>query len=237
MTPAAFITPARCAPPFAGSVLRAGAALLHQAVHSFGGVANLAGKLAGARRADATPAGSLPSFEAAALPHLDAVYNLARFLCHDTSVAEDVAQEAYLRAFRSWGEFRGGSVRAWLFAIVRNCHFTYREQVQRDRARTAARPGGTEPDRDEDPVLLVAAEGDPEHTLLRQDEDARVRQTLDKLPEETREILVLRDIEDCSYREIADVLGLPIGTVMSRLSRARRAFAARWQAAMPEARP
>lgn len=237
MTPAVFLAPARCAEPFAAFALRAGAALLHQAVYSLGGVVNLAGKLSGARRADPTPAGSLPSFEAAALPHLDAVYNLARFLCRDTSVAEDVAQEAYLRAFRGWAEFRGGSVRAWLFAIVRNCHLTYREQNQRDRARTAVRPRETEADADQDPVLLVPAEGDPEHTLLRRDEDARVRQTLDGLPDEAREILVLRDIEDCSYREIADVLGLPIGTVMSRLSRARRAFAARWEAATPEARP
>jgi RNA polymerase sigma factor (sigma-70 family) len=214
-----------------------GAALVHQAVHSLGVAAGLAGTLAGARHADATPAGSLPSFEAAALPHLDAVYNLARFLCRDASAAEDVAQEAYLRAFRSWAEFRGGSVRAWLFAIVRNCHFTYREQGQRDRARSAFRPGEAERGEDEDPVLLVPAEGDPEHALLRQDEDACVRRTLDALPADAREILVLRDIEDCSYREIADVLGLPMGTVMSRLSRARRAFAARWEADMQDTAP
>jgi RNA polymerase sigma-70 factor (ECF subfamily) len=237
MTPAVLLGTARSVEPFATCALRAGATLLHQAAHGLGAIAHLAAKLAGARRADATPAGSLPSFEAAALPHLDAVYNLARFLCRDTSLAEDVAQEAYLRAFRSWAEFRGGSVRAWLFAIVRNCHLTYREQSQRDRERTATRPGNVEAVADEDPVLLIAAEGDPEHALLRQDEDTRVRQTLDELAEDFREILVLRDIEECSYREIADVLGLPIGTVMSRLSRARRAFAARWASATAEARP
>jgi RNA polymerase sigma-70 factor (ECF subfamily) len=203
-------------------------AILHEAVQGLGV------RLAGAKRAGAASAGSRPSFEAAALPHLDAVYNLARYLCRDPAAAEDIVQEAYLRAFRGWTDFRGGSVRAWLFAIVRNCHLTWREQDRMRQARVISGPVANAAEADEDPVMLVAAEGDPERDLLRRDEDACVRRALAELPEDSREILVLRDIEDCSYREIADVLGLPLGTVMSRLSRARKAFAARWAAFLQE---
>lgn len=192
----------------------------------------LAGRLVGFRR-DARGAEETPSFEASALPHLDGAYNLARYLCRDGDAAQDIVQEAFLRAYRAWPEFRGGSVRAWLFAIVRNCHFSWREQ-RRSQARTS---GAATPDpegEDSDPLAAIAAEGDPERDLLRSDEAACVRRALDGLADDMREVLVLRDLEDCSYREIAEVLGLPMGTVMSRLSRARRAFAVLWSRDMGE---
>lgn len=215
------------------AVMRAATAVVHQAVR---GIGVMARRFVAPGRADIAPASSLPSFEAAALPHLDATYNFARYLCRDPDKAEDVVQEAYLRAYRGWPEFRGGSVRAWLFTIVRNCHFTLLEQSRRGEAQAHAPRTGDDEEAADDPVLRVAAEGDPELTLIRQDEAASVRGVLASLPDDAREILVLRDIEDCSYREIADALELPIGTVMSRLSRARRAFAARWEKIMQDPR-
>jgi RNA polymerase sigma factor (sigma-70 family) len=220
----AALPPDRLRPPRELPWVRGAGDLVHNAMQAIGAAAR---RLAGALQGEALPAGSMPSFEAAALPHLDAAYTFARYLCRDAGMAEDIVQDAYLRAFRGWSEFRGGSVRAWLFAIVRNCHLTHREQARRHVAGEAPAPAAAGDDAD-DPLARVAGEGDPESTLLRQDEDACVRRVLEALPDEARAVLVLRDIEDCSYREIADVLGLPIGTVMSRLSRARRAFAARW---------
>jgi RNA polymerase sigma factor (sigma-70 family) len=216
------------------SPLWAAAALVHHAVQ---GIGSMARRFVGAVRAKAAPASSFPSFEAEALPHLDAAYNLARYLCRDPDLAEDIVQEAYLRAFRGWSEFRGGSVRAWLFTIVRNCHLTLRERAGRGEVpiesgrRTAGDAG------EDGPALRIPADGDPELSLLRKDEDACVRRILDVLSQDAREILVLRDIEDCSYREIADVLGLPIGTVMSRIARARGAFAKHWASIMQGADP
>ncbi|WP_406857119.1 sigma-70 family RNA polymerase sigma factor [Alsobacter sp. KACC 23698] len=215
--------------PRSPSALGTSAALIHRAVQ---GVGAMARRFAGVLQARTAPASSSPDFETEALPHLDAVYNLARYLCRDPDRAEDIVQEAYLRAFRGWSEFRGGSVRAWLFAIVRHCHLSLRERDRRGAAPVASRSPGEGDDGEDDPVLGLPAEGDPELALLRKDEDALVRRILDVLPDDAREILVLRDIEDCSYREIADVLGVPIGTVMSRISRARRAFARRWATIM-----
>ncbi|HKU92111.1 MAG TPA: sigma-70 family RNA polymerase sigma factor [Sphingomicrobium sp.] len=146
------------------------------------------------------------------LPHLDGAYDLARYLTRDPVLSEDVVQDAVLRAFRAFGQFRGASPRAWLFAIVRNC------------CRTAqARSGGG--------LSLVVADDavderpdnapNPEESAARQSDIERVRAAIEAIPEPFREAVVLRDLEDLSYAEIAEVTGVPVGTVMSRLSRGR----------------
>nr|WP_307269206.1 sigma-70 family RNA polymerase sigma factor [Labrys wisconsinensis] len=170
------------------------------------------------------------------LPHLDAAHNLARFLARDADAAEDIVQDAFLRAFRSFDDFRGGSPRAWILAIVRNCHHTWRAARRRDPGpwpEGAAGPAGDEID-GETPAEIASREDTPEAALLRRSEAEAVRAVLETLPEPFREVLVLRDLEDLSYREIAEVADLPIGTVMSRLARARTLFAARWRGAGPE---
>jgi RNA polymerase sigma factor (sigma-70 family) len=175
--------------------------------------------------ADETPLdpGEAERFRRLILPHLDGVYSFARFLCRDASQAEDVAQDAFLRAYRGFRGFRGGEPRAWLFAIVRTSHLT--------RARRRAELSA-------DPEVLEAMASDadtPEAALLRQGEVDTVRGAIESLPEPFRETLVLRELEELSYREIAEITSAPIGTVMSRLARARSMLLA----ALPleEARP
>ncbi|MFG1372236.1 sigma-70 family RNA polymerase sigma factor [Xanthobacter oligotrophicus] len=171
-------------------------------------------------------------FDALILPHLDAAYNLARYLSRDPDAAQDIVQEAFLRAYRSFADFRGVSPRAWLLTIVRNCHATWR--MQRRRAPQAAPlPHGEGEEPDDAAALLV--DGDtPESLLLRRTEAEAVRALLEHLPEPLREALVLRELDELSYREIAEVAGVPVGTVMSRLSRARRLFADLWSRATPD---
>jgi RNA polymerase sigma-70 factor (ECF subfamily) len=173
-------------------------------------------------------------FQDLIVPHLDAAHNLARFLSRDSDAAQDIVQEAFLRAFRSFGDFRGGSPRAWILSIVRNCHHDWR--VGRRRAPTvvamASEPsqGQIEGDVDSfDPGDGARDEETPETNLLRRTEAEAVRAILDGMSEPFREMLVLRELEDLTYREIADVTALPIGTVMSRLARARKMFATIWR--------
>ena len=147
-------------------------------------------------------------FEAQALPHLDAAYNLARWLSRSSADADDIVQEAMLRAFRAFDGFRGADARAWLLTIVRNCW--------RSRGRAEQRRGHTELD-DE----LATDGAGPEDAAMDASRRRRLNAVLALLPEEFREVLVLREMEDLSYREIAAVTGAPIGTVMSRLARAR----------------
>ena len=151
-------------------------------------------------------------FRSLVLPHTDAAYNFARFLCRDPSLAEDLVQDAFLRAFRGFRGFRGGEPRAWLFAIVRSSHLTWARS--RGGAVLAAVPDDVEARPTEDDT--------PEEALVRQGEVATVRSAIAALPEPFRETLVLRELEELSYREIAEVTGAPIGTVMSRLARARQ---------------
>jgi RNA polymerase sigma-70 factor (ECF subfamily) len=155
-------------------------------------------------------------FEAVVLPHLDAAYNLARWLTHSDQDGEDVVQEAYLRAFRFFDGFRGNHGRAWLLTIVRNTAMSW---LEGGRASTATR------EYDEERHAQAHSDG-PEALLLRKDERGQVNVALKKLSVEFREVLVLREMEDLSYREIAQIAGIPVGTVMSRLSRARKEFAA-----------
>jgi RNA polymerase sigma-70 factor (ECF subfamily) len=153
--------------------------------------------------------GNHSGFEQAILPHLDAAYNLARWLTRNDHDAEDVAQEACLRAMRFFDGFHGGSVRPWLLTIVRNTYLTW---LQKNRGKETA------------PLEDEAASGaaNPEEELLERVDAQSLRQALDALPAEYREVIVLRELEELSYKEIADVAGIPIGTVMSRLARARR---------------
>lgn len=148
-------------------------------------------------------------FEAQALPHLDAAYNLARWLSRSPADAEDIVQDAMLRAFRGFEGFRGGDIKAWLLTIVRNCWLS---------AGAAARRRGHTSLEDED---LETPESTPEETAIQAGAKRRLDALIGQLPEEFREVLILREIEDMSYREIAAITGSPIGTVMSRLARAR----------------
>ena len=148
-------------------------------------------------------------FEAQALPHLDAAYNLARWLSRSPVDADDIVQDAMLRAFRAFDGFRGGDAKAWLLTIVRNCWASAGKATKR-RGHTSLE--------DEN---LVAAETDPETSAIQAGTQRRLDVLIAALPPEFREVVILREMEDLSYREIADITGAPIGTVMSRLARAR----------------
>jgi RNA polymerase sigma factor (sigma-70 family) len=162
-------------------------------------------------------------FEQLVLPHLDAAYRFARWLSRSPSDADDIVQEAILRAFRGFDALRGSDVKAWLLTIVRNCHLTALKQQQ----RRAFVPLPDEHDA-EDGQAMVATTPDPEGLSIRRDEERTLARLMSALPEEHREILVLREIEEMDYREIAAIIHIPIGTVMSRLARARSALKARW---------
>ena len=162
-------------------------------------------------------------FEALVLPHLDAAYRFARWLSPSPGDADDVVQEAVLRAFRGFDALRGSDVKAWLLTIVKNCHFTALKQQQ----RRACVPLPEEHDV-QDGHAMIATTPDPESTSVCLDEKRTLDRLMSALPEEHREVLVLREIEEMDYREIAAVTNVPIGTVMSRLARARAALKARW---------
>lgn len=166
-----------------------------------------------------------PRFRETMLPHLDAAYGFARYLTGDPTAAEDVVQEAFLRAFKAFDSYRGGPPRAWLFAILRNCwRDRVGEAVRHDRAILS------EVALSETQAAAVANMADesgdtPETALARSREIDAVRGVIAALPEPFRETLVLREIEEMSYREIAALTAVPIGTVMSRLARAREMLA------------
>ncbi len=158
------------------------------------------------------PDPSLSDFESVVLPHLDAAYNLARWLTRSDHDAQDAVQDAYLRAFRGFDSFRGGDARAWLLTIVRNVSYTLLK-----RNGITAKVGLEN--------LSLEAESedfDPSMILVRAGEIQRVRSAIESLPVDYREVAVLREIQGMSYKEIAGITNVPMGTVMSRLSRARR---------------
>jgi len=152
-------------------------------------------------------------FEAAVLPHLDAAYNVARWLVRDEHDAEDVVQEAYLKPFRFFGGFRGGDSRAWLLTIVRNACYTWLRK---------RRPDDLNASLDEEVHGREEGAPSPEAEVLRQAAGQSIQQALETLPLGLREVIVLRELEGLSYADIAAVADIPIGTVMSRLSRSRR---------------
>ena len=154
----------------------------------------------------------LANFERVVLPHLDAAYNLARWLTRSRQDAEDVAQEACLRALRFFPGFRGGDARAWLLKIVRNTCYSWLHANRRVQDAVEF---------DEDLFPPDEETRNPEDVALENDRSALLRKALEKLPPNYREVLVLRELEEMSYKEIAEVTGMPPGTVMSALSRAR----------------
>ena len=149
-------------------------------------------------------------FEQLVVPHLDAAVNLARWLLRNRTDAEDVAQEAMLRAYRFFEQFRGGDARAWLLQIVRNSCYTWLEKN---------RPLELMTEFDEELHLRPAA--NPEILAVQANERGSLMRALESLPPRFREVLVLRELEGCSYKEIVEITGIPMGTVMSTLSRAR----------------
>jgi RNA polymerase sigma-70 factor (ECF subfamily) len=165
---------------------------------------------------------TLARFKQNIVPQLDAAYNFARFLSRDADAAQDIVQEAFLRAYRSFAGYRGGDARAWVFAIVRNCYHSWLIDRRR-KARLEVDQHG-EGDSEERIFNISSDEDNPETMLLRKAKSRTVRLMLDMMPRPLREILVLRELEELSYRQISDVTALPIGTVMSRLARARKAF-------------
>ena len=151
-------------------------------------------------------------FEKAVLPHLNAAYNLARWLTRNDHDAEDVVQDAYLRALRFFGGFRGDDGRAWLLAIVRNTCYDFLRSHRPQELTEAF---------DEEVHTTVDDSQSPEVVLIRRADQVMVRRALETLPLPLREVIILRELEGLSYKEIADAAGIKIGTVMSRLARAR----------------
>jgi RNA polymerase sigma factor (sigma-70 family) len=150
-------------------------------------------------------------FELTMWPHMRAAYNLARWLLRNDQDAQDVVQESFMKAYKAQESFRGSEARTWMLSIVRNTAIDFRRRYK-SGTEVALEDQGPEPE-DDSP--------DPERALLAQSRRDQVRQAISRLPAEFREVIVLREIEGLSYKEIASVLDIPMGTVMSRLSRAR----------------
>jgi RNA polymerase sigma-70 factor (ECF subfamily) len=168
-------------------------------------------------------------FRDAALPCLDDVYTLARYLLRDTADAEDAVQECYLRALRHFDTFRGPAIKPWLFAILRNvCRGEFARRSS--GLNYIDQYVGGETDKDEDAVrpLWQEPQVSPETETLYQRDAQTIRRLVAELPEQFREAIVLREINDLPYRDIADVIGVPVGTVMSRLARARSMLRKAW---------
>jgi RNA polymerase sigma factor (sigma-70 family) len=178
---------------------------------------------------DAGP-GAAPSgadafvFESVVLTHLDAAYTLARYLTRRSDAAEDIVQDALLRAYKSFDSYRGGNARVWLLTIVRNTFLSWNGRHG---------PGTAGKSLDDELSLSQDRREDgetPESILIQNETGGAIRALIESLPHPFREVLILRDMEEMSYREIAQITCVPIGTVMSRLSRARKLFADAWTA-------
>ncbi len=160
-------------------------------------------------------------FEQVVLPHLDAAYNLARWLTRDEQNAQDVVQEAYLRAYQFFDSFHGDNARPWLLTIVRNTYYTWLKQ-RHDAALHTVFDEAMHSLDETGPSFGEPFAGDPERILTQHDDRRLITHALEKLPVEFREVLILRELEDLSYKEIARMVDIPVGTVMSRLARGRK---------------
>ena len=166
------------------------------------------------------PQRDVERFERVVLPHLDDAYTLARYLLRDEHDAQDAVQDAVLRALRYFESYREGDARAWLLAIVRNCCLSWhrRQRIQRASVSLGERDGDAElPD--------IGAGRETDARAIAGSDRAAIERALATLPVEFREVVVLREVQELSYKEISDVVGVPIGTVMSRLARARKRLA------------
>lgn len=161
------------------------------------------------------PATEADRFEALIIPHLDAAYTLARYMLRDEHDAQDAVQDAALRAFRYFASYREGDPRAWFLAIVRNCCHTWRARNQAILLNDF--PGVSD---------KLPATSETDSVAIERSQSAAITRAVQSLPLEFKEVIVLREIQDLSYTEISQVTGVPIGTVMSRLSRARKRLAA-----------
>src|SRR5580704_11701538 len=156
--------------------------------------------------------GQVGGFEEVVLPHLDAAYNLARWLVRKPQDAEDIVQEAYLRAFKFFGGYQGGDARSWVLKIVRNTSYSFLRKN---------RPAELSEEFDEKIHTASTEQPSAEAALFHSADGRMLRQALDELPVNFREVIVLRELEGMSYKEIAEVMDVPIGTVMSGLARGR----------------
>ena len=169
---------------------------------------------------------TLAEFKQNIVPHLGAAHKLARLLSRDADAAQDIVQEAFLRAHRSFAGYRGENARAWISKIVRNCYYGW---LMSRRRKSRLEVDSNDCGYTEELILNISSdECTPEGMLVREEERRTVRFVLDKMPLPLREILMLREFEELSYCQISEIKALPIGTVMSRLARARRAFADAW---------
>lgn len=152
-------------------------------------------------------------FEEIVLPHLDAAFNLARWLTGNDQDAEDMVQEAYLRAYKFFDSFRGVDSRAWMLTIVRNTCYSWLQQHRPHMLVTSS---------DKELAIMESNELDPEAQLIHNANNDLIEQALDELALEFREVIILRELEGMSYKEIANIINIPLGTVMSRLARGRK---------------
>ena len=167
-------------------------------------------------------------FRDAALPHLDDVFALARYLMRNAADAEDAVQECYLRALRHFDSYRGPAMKPWLLAILRNvCNAEFARRGKQEMPTDCSED---EPAAEEVP-MWQEPQASPEAVMLRRQDDATIRRLVAALPQPFREAIVLREVNDLSYQEIAEVAGVPVGTVMSRLARARAMLRSAWNAA------
>ena len=159
-------------------------------------------------------------FEEIVMPHLDAAYNLARWLVKDQHAAEDVVQDAYLRAFRYFGSFRGDDARPWLLGIVRNSCYSWLQNTKRSPEHVEF-DEAIELDDSAEITMAIGRAESPEALLVRKADRTLINAAIQALPASFREVIILREIEEMPYDSIATIMHIPIGTVMSRLSRAR----------------
>ncbi|TCT05714.1 sigma-70 family RNA polymerase sigma factor [Paralcaligenes ureilyticus] len=173
-------------------------------------------------------------FQTLVLPHLNSAFNLACWLTRSRHDAEDVVQEACLRAFKFFDGFHGDDGRAWLLTIVRNTFYTWYQKNHEQKQNTLFDEDLHSADA-QDAAGMEHADNNPETLLMRKDSERLLQQGLEALPLEFREVMVMRELEDLSYKQIAGVVGIPIGTVMSRLGRGRKLLAKILAPSNPEA--